>query len=67
VALIALAFTEKFTNPVMAVHTIEEFPALDVFGLVGIHLTPETFALVRWLPRLSPARGGTAAAATPAP
>lgn len=46
VALIALAFTEKFTNPVMAVHTIEEFPALDVFGLVGIHLTPETFVVV---------------------
>ncbi|MGN6577506.1 MAG: hypothetical protein ACTHKG_17685 [Nocardioides sp.] len=134
VALIALAFTEKFTNPVMAVHTLEEFPALDVFGLVGIHLSPETFvavagsvellfgllvlsgalpqvavlvamvpfnatlalfgqaelvghlpvyrvflallaygsnaetfALVRWLPRLTPARGGTAAAATPAP
>jgi hypothetical protein len=134
VALIALAFTEKFTNPVMAVHTLEEFPALDVFGLAGIHLAPETFvvvagsvellfgllvlsgalpqvavlvamvpfnatlalfgqpelvghlpvygvflallaygsnpetfALVRWLPRLSPARGGTAAAATPAP
>jgi hypothetical protein len=134
VALIALAFTEKFTNPVMAVHTLEEFPALDVFGIAGIHLAPETFvvvagsvellfgllvlsgalpqvavlvamvpfnatlalfgqpelvghlpvygvflallaygsnaetfALVRWLPRLSPARGGTAAAATPAP
>jgi uncharacterized membrane protein YphA (DoxX/SURF4 family) len=46
VALIALAFTEKFTNPVMAVHTIEEFPALDVFGLVGIHLAPETFVVV---------------------
>jgi hypothetical protein len=46
VALVALAFTEKFTNPVMAVHTIEEFPALDVFGLVGIHLGPETFVVV---------------------
>jgi hypothetical protein len=46
VALIALAFTEKFTNPAMAVHTIEEFPALDVFGLVGIHLAPETFVAV---------------------
>ncbi len=134
VALIALAFTEKFTNPVMAVHTLEEFPALDVFGMAGIHLAPETFvvvagsiellfgllvlsgalpqvavlvamvpfnatlalfgqaelvghlpvygvflallaygsntetfALVRWLPRISPARGGTAVAATPAP
>ena len=46
VALVALAFTEKFTNPVMAVHTIEEFPALDVFGLVGIHLAPEAFVVV---------------------
>ena len=46
VALVALAFTEKFTNPVMAVHTIEEFPALDVFGLAGIHLAPETFVVV---------------------
>jgi uncharacterized membrane protein YphA (DoxX/SURF4 family) len=45
-ALIALAFTEKFTNPVMAVHTLEEFPALDVFGLVGIDLSPETFVVV---------------------
>ncbi|RYU10277.1 hypothetical protein [Nocardioides iriomotensis] len=45
-ALIALAFTEKFTNPVMAVHTLEEFPALDVFSLVGIHLSPETFVAV---------------------
>lgn len=46
VALVALAFTEKFTNPVMAVHTIEQFPALDVFGLVGVHLAPETFVVV---------------------
>ena len=46
VALIALAFTEKFTNPVMAVHTLEEFPALDVFGLVGIDVAPETFVVV---------------------
>ena len=46
VALIALAFTEKFTNPLMAEHTLHEFPALDVFGLVGIHLEPPTFVAV---------------------
>ena len=46
VALIALAFTEKFTNPVMAMHTLEEFPALDVFGLVGLDVAPETFVVV---------------------
>jgi uncharacterized membrane protein YphA (DoxX/SURF4 family) len=46
VALIALAFTEKFTNPVMAMHTLEEYPALDVFALVGIHLSPEAFVAV---------------------
>jgi hypothetical protein len=46
VALIALAFTEKFTNPVMAMHTLEEFPALDVFGLVGVDVAPATFVVV---------------------
>ena len=46
VALIALAFTEKFTNPAMAVHTLSEYPALDVFALVGVHLSPETFVAV---------------------
>lgn len=46
VALIALAFTEKFTNPVMAEHTLHEFPALDVFSLVGIHLPADTFVVV---------------------
>lgn len=46
VALIALAFTEKFTNPAMAMHTLEEFPALDVFALVGIDIPPATFVVV---------------------
>jgi uncharacterized membrane protein YphA (DoxX/SURF4 family) len=45
-ALIVLAFTEKLTNPVMAVDTVHRFPSLDVFGLVGIHLAPETFVAV---------------------
>jgi len=45
-ALIVLAFTEKLTNPVMAVDTLEHFPSLDVFGLVGIHVAPETFVAI---------------------
>ncbi|HET7429864.1 MAG TPA: hypothetical protein VFJ89_00010 [Nocardioides sp.] len=45
-ALIVLAFTEKLTNPAMAVDTLHRFPALDVFGLVGIHLAPETFVAI---------------------
>jgi hypothetical protein len=43
VALVSLAFSEKFTNPAMATHTLAEYPALDVFGLAGIHLAPATF------------------------
>ena len=46
VALIVLAFSEKLTNPAMAVDTLERFPALDVFSLVGIHLAPETFVAI---------------------
>lgn len=46
VALVSLAFSEKFTNPAMATHTLEEFPALDVFAWVGIDLTPTTFVAV---------------------
>ena len=34
-ALIVLAFSEKLTNPAMAIDTLEHFPALDVFSLVG--------------------------------
>jgi hypothetical protein len=45
-ALIVLAFSEKLTNPAMAVDTLEQFPALDVFSLVGIHLAPETFVAI---------------------
>ena len=45
-ALIVLAFTEKFTNPHMAVATVEEFPALDVFAWVGIDLAPTTFITI---------------------
>ena len=46
VALMSLAFSEKFTNPAMATHTLAEYPSLDVFGLVGIHLEPTTFVAV---------------------
>lgn len=45
-ALIVLAFSEKLTNPAMAIDTLEHFPALDVFSLVGIHVSPETFVAV---------------------
>ena len=45
-ALIVLAFSEKLTNPAMAIDTLERFPALDVFSLVGIHPSPETFVAV---------------------
>ena len=45
-ALIVLAFSEKLTNPVMAMDTIEQYPALDVFALVGIDLAPEAFVAV---------------------
>jgi hypothetical protein len=45
-ALIVLAFTEKFTNPDMAVATVEKYPALDVFAWVGLDLAPTTFITV---------------------
>lgn len=45
-ALVSLAFTEKFTNPVMARATVADHPQLDVFALAGIHLSPDTFIVV---------------------
>jgi uncharacterized membrane protein YphA (DoxX/SURF4 family) len=45
-ALIVLAFSEKLTNPVMAVDTVETYPSLDVFGIVGIDLSSETFVVI---------------------
>jgi len=45
-ALIVLAFSEKLTNPAMAIDTLERFPALDVFSLVGITVSPETFVAI---------------------
>jgi len=45
-ALIVLAFSEKLTNPAMAIDTLERYPALDVFSLVGISVSPETFVAI---------------------
>lgn len=45
-ALIVLAFSEKLTNPAMAIDTLERYPALDVFALVGLQVSPETFVAV---------------------
>lgn len=46
IALIALAFTEKFTNPTMARETLSDFPTLNVFSLLGIHVPTDTFIVV---------------------
>ena len=46
VALVVLAFSEKFTNPGMAVDTVQQYPALDVFAWVGIDLAPTTFITI---------------------
>lgn len=45
-ALIVLAFSEKLTNPAMAIDTLRQYPALDVFGLVGIDVAPEAFVAI---------------------
>lgn len=45
-ALIMLAFSEKLTNPAMAIDTLERYPALDVFRLLGIDVAPETFVAI---------------------
>lgn len=45
-ALISLAFTEKFTNPVMARATLADHPQLDVLALAGVHLSPDRFIVI---------------------
>lgn len=45
-ALVALALSEKLTNPAMARLTLAEYPALDVFSWVGIDVAPDTFVAV---------------------
>ena len=46
VALITLAFSEKLTNPDLARATLESYPALDVFALVGLDVPTDTFIAV---------------------
>ncbi|MEJ7795750.1 MAG: hypothetical protein WKF50_09370, partial [Nocardioides sp.] len=46
VALIALAFTEKFTHPALAQQTLQDYPALNVFALVGIPVPDLSFVAV---------------------
>lgn len=46
VALIALAFTEKFTNPSMARATLEAFPALNVFSVIGLDVPTDVFVVI---------------------
>ena len=46
VALITLAFSEKFTNPQLAHATLEAYPSLNVFTMVGMHLPTDTFIVV---------------------
>lgn len=45
-ALIALAFTEKLTHPALALETLEHYPALNVFSLVGVPVPDETFVAI---------------------
>jgi hypothetical protein len=45
-ALIALAFTEKLTHPALALETLEHYPALNVFSLVGIPVPDEAFVAI---------------------
>lgn len=43
VSLIALAFSEKFTNPELARNTLEVHPQLDVAGALGFSIPVDTF------------------------
>lgn len=45
-ALVALAFSEKLANPAMARATVEAYPQLDVFALVGLSVPIDTFVAV---------------------
>jgi hypothetical protein len=46
VGLIVLAFSEKFANPSMAQAILADNPDLNVFNLVGISLSDETFTRI---------------------
>jgi hypothetical protein len=45
-ALIVLAFSEKFANPRMATALLADYPALDLFRLAGLDVPPEAFIRV---------------------
>ena len=45
-ALVVLAFSEKLTNPGMAVETLHDYPALDVFAWAGLDVAPTTLVAV---------------------
>lgn len=45
-ALITLAFAEKLANPAMARATLEAYPQLDVFALVGIGIPADAFVAI---------------------
>ncbi|WP_298454887.1 hypothetical protein [uncultured Cellulomonas sp.] len=46
VALVTLAFSEKFTNPELARNTLAEYPQLNVFALVGLPVPTDVFIVV---------------------
>ena len=46
VALIALAFSEKFTNPELARNTLEAYPQLNVASAVGLPVSTDTFIVI---------------------
>ena len=46
VALVSLAFSEKFTNPELARNTLEAYPQLDVFSYVGLDVPVDVFIAV---------------------
>jgi hypothetical protein len=46
IALIALAFTEKFTNPGLSRATLDDYPQLNVFSLVGLDVPADTFIVI---------------------
>lgn len=43
IALVTLAFSEKFTNPTLALNLLEDYPDLNVFALVGLPITDAVF------------------------
>lgn len=45
-ALVTLAFAEKLANPALARETLRQYPALDVFHLVGLHVAPDNYVTI---------------------